>query len=688
MKRLTLISIVLMMAIVGRGQETQTLTPHMQREWRQMMQQREAPQPMVKRATLPAAVTKGETKDGRVMPQDPFWFPGEWEEVQAILVTPSYYYVPEGRRNGNWMADPVVTGYADYYRYNSYSGWQYAGEGGAYVGIVDTVSNEGQIFFSLMDAIQKGGAQAWVRVEQLADSAVVLRHLQRKGLRHSNLRFIAAPGNAFWLRDCGPICFYHGEGDTLAMLDFEYYTSRTLDDSLPVYLERQMGLPRYSTSIEWQGGNCLVDGTGMLVTSTSTYSRNLDTQGPYVWDGVNPNTINFSHKEALSESQVDDSLRALLATRELHVLPSYKYAGGTGHVDLYADMIDENQFVFSLMPDYYSTWDDYAIGARNRDSLCSYTSYFGQPYTAAYIPFPKDDDGDRFAGQVQYDQYYTRSYSNHTFVNRLIIQPCFSPVGSDGLPTAQWDREKIAQVQQAYPGYEIYCVDVSSLDGNGGAIHCVTKQIPVERPLRILHPALRGSTGNAYAGADVPVHAEVTCADGVEEVWVVYRVDGGQWQQARLTGSGHNYDGAMATAGVSYDGYATVDYYLRAATSAGKSLTKPMTAERGGYYTFYLGNGPEPEPLALAIADSLTGIGQFFPNPATGSSTLCIDAPAPATYELLLIDALGRMVRRESLQVSGATQYAISTTALAPGAYTVVLTSGDRHAVRRLMVID
>jgi hypothetical protein len=144
----------------------------------------------------------------------------------------------------------------------------------------------------------------------------------------------------------------------------------------------------------------------------------------------------------------------------------------------------------------------------------------------------------------------------------------------------------------------------------------------------------------------------------------------------------------MATAGVSYDGYATVDYYLRATTSAGKSLTKPMTAERGGYYTFYLGNGPEPEPLALAIADSLTGIGQFFPNPATGSSTLCIDAPAPATYELLLIDALGRMVRRESLQVSGATQYAISTTALAPGAYTVVLTSGDRHAVRRLMVID
>ena len=40
------------------------------------------------------------------------------------------------------------------------------------------------------------------------------------GLRHDHLRFLHGEGSSIWYRDCGPICFYYGDEDNLAMLDF------------------------------------------------------------------------------------------------------------------------------------------------------------------------------------------------------------------------------------------------------------------------------------------------------------------------------------------------------------------------------------------------------------------------------------------------------------------------------------
>ena len=127
-----------------------------------------------------------------------------------------------------------------------------------------------------MDGIQLGGAEAWVHVEQASDSNIVLRKLERMNLRHENVKFIVGPGNSFWYRDCGPICFYFGAEDSVAMLDFMYYPGRALDDSLPSLIEQQMNIPNYMTQIEWEGGNCVVDGAGMVLSSDAIYSNNMD----------------------------------------------------------------------------------------------------------------------------------------------------------------------------------------------------------------------------------------------------------------------------------------------------------------------------------------------------------------------------------------------------------------------------
>ena len=310
--------LLLAAAVITFGAAAQSMEPteQMKKEFRQTIQKRDISKRHVESniplSTKAPVSVKGATKD---LPQDRVWFPGEWEEVRAIVVTPYYSYEPaESQGTGYWTADPLVTGWAEYYRYSASGGWTQHGMG-PYKAIMDTTSSFGNVSFYLMDAIQQGGAEAWVRVERWADSAKVLRKLQRMNLRHDNVKFIAGPGNSFWYRDCGPICFYYGDEDNVAMLDFTYYPGRALDDSLPTIIHQQKGIPNYHTPIEWEGGNCLVDGAGMVFSSDAIYENNNDRYGQLTWDGQDINTLNYSQATPLNRAQVKQALHDLLGQR-------------------------------------------------------------------------------------------------------------------------------------------------------------------------------------------------------------------------------------------------------------------------------------------------------------------------------------------------------------------------------------
>ena len=727
MKKKIVSIMVLAMTFGAMAQSVSMDSPQM-KEWRQLKQQRNIAGQAAKSNRQQTTATYG-AKQAQALPEDRVWFPGEWEEVQAIVVTPYYSYMPDSNLgSGMFMADPLVTGYADYYKYNATRGWQNMGITGPYKAIMDTNSTFGNTFFYLMDGIQQGHAQAWVHVETADDTAKVLRTLRRKNLRSENVRFVVGPGNSFWYRDCGPICFYYGDQDSVAMMDFQYYPGRALDDSLPSLIYRQMHLPNYITTLEWEGGNCLVDGAGFLFTSDAVYNGNGDAYGQLVWDGVNPGTINYSTKPRLTQAQTREAFRSLLGQRETHILPAYQYDGGTGHIDLYADMYEENGFVFSIMPDHYSSWVDYRTGARNIDSLCSYTSIFDRPYYKSEIPFPSTDNGGYFSSQSVYNSQYTRTYSNHTFVNDLILQPVFSQV-INGQPTADWDKANLAQVQAAYPGYTIYPVDVREFDGSGGAIHCITKQIPADNPIRILHKSIVGSA-NDMSGRNIPVSAIITNRSGIANAECTYRINGGEWQTVSLNGNGNKFSGVIPA--IDYTDYAgeldtigivSVEYYISATSNNGKTITKPMTAHQGGYYSFYMDGteetidstkydfGTEPRPMTditfvfdanrTTLDDSTdpehhdpvaieqvaeSNFGQFYPNPASEKANININLGNGGNYHVTIVDNMGRTVHTTTLQTAGSINFSIRTDSLASGVYSVIFSTNGHQVVRRLVV--
>ena len=717
--------IVLMLAAaavtLGAAAQSQQPTEQMMREFRQTIQKRDISRHHLETNIPLSAAAPASKKASKALPEDRVWFPGEWEEVKAIVVTPYYDYSPlENQGAGYWMADPLVTGWATYYKYTA-GGWSEQGMG-PYKATMDTNSTFGKVFFYLMDGIQLGGAEAWVRVEQINDTSKVIRTLTRMGLRHDNVKFLVGPGNSFWYRDCGPICFYYGDEDSVAMLDFTYYPGRALDDSLPSIIYWQKGIPNYQTDIEWEGGNCLVDGAGMVVSSDAIYSNNADRYGQITWDGQNINTLTYKQVSPLSQSQVRQGLHDLLGQRSTYVIPAYRYDGGTGHIDLYADMYDENGFVFSVMPDDYSSWRDYQTGAQNMADLCSYQSFFERPYyTMATLPFPSKDNGSNFNSQTEYNNSYTRTYSNHTFVNNVILQPCFSQV-VNGQPSAQWDRDNIAAIAAAYPGYTIYPVDVREFDGSGGAIHCVTKQIPADSPIRILHKNIHGEMTAGLGSNDLPVSAIITNNTGIAHAEVVYRVNGvGDWQILNLTANGNRWYGNFPFSQLNTV-VESVEYYISATSNAGKTITKPMTASQGGYYSFSFGTDAlvdsswfdfdttavdmnditftfgsnwasedqseqNPQHLAIESVEEVEqAFGQFYPNPATDKANLIIDLGNCANYAVTIFDQTGRIIYNGKLQSSGKVIYTVDAARLAAGVYNVVFSNSDTQVVRRLIV--
>ena len=524
---------------------------------------------------------------------DKVWFPGEWEEVKAIVVSPFYQHLVPGREeDGRYFAQPLVEGWSTYY-FQADAQSEITEDGyGPYKSLLITEEELGKVFFYIMDGIQQGGAEAWVRIERAADEQTIRQTLQDMGLRQDKLRFFISSGNSFWFRDCGPICFYYGDDDQLAMLDFFYGSARPLDDLLPSVLHRQMGIPNYISSVIWEGGNCLVDGVGGLVTSTAVYENNTGTMGPVVWDGQDYSTISYSTKPALSKTETKITLRDMLGQRDISVLPRLNYEGGTGHVDLYADATDENGFLFAEMPAVYKDWTDYDIVTMNTAYMFQKPNFWGRNYyDMGRLPFPAHDDGSPFESEEEYGGI-ARTYANHTFVNNLILQPCFSPVGDDGMPTADWDRANVETLKKRYPGYTFYCIDMRTLDGSGGSIHCVTKQIPADNPIRFLHKNIHGLVNPGELTA-IPFSAVITNKSGIKEASLVYSINNSdQWYSVPLTANGNRFSCTVALSDLlgthTLAEGVTVDYYFTATSNNGKTLTKPLNALSGSLYTFTL----------------------------------------------------------------------------------------------------
>jgi agmatine deiminase len=196
-------------------------------------------------------------------------------------------------------------------------------------------------------------------------------------------------------------------------------------------------LPARKLDLRTEGGNLWSDGAGTLVMSDHIYVRNPD----------------------LSPDEIERRLRETLAFDRLILVP-HLVMEETGHVDLLIKLADARTVLVSAPVGMNAARLEEAAAIFQRE-----TNARGEPYRVFTLPSPPF-----YLNWGLFPVW--RSYTNALTVNGRVLVPIF------GVHT---DEAALAVYRDAMPGHEIIGIDCSATANGGGAVHCLTKEIPRAR---------------------------------------------------------------------------------------------------------------------------------------------------------------------------------------------------------------
>jgi agmatine/peptidylarginine deiminase len=511
----------------------------------------------------------------------------------------------------------------------------------------------GTISCDLADAIQ-GSAVVLIRVWDYADTVTIKQIMQDRGTPLYNHAFYKNTVDSWWDRDSGPVCFYYSDQDSIGILDMDYYTyeavkfedgtflddyneinafNRINDDSIPIRIGEKLGYPVFRTSLNNEGGNLIFDGLGTTWTSTRTRELNIGSTYAFAFDPItfevsfDSSIVLYPNYPVLDDAGYEQLYQNAYQSKTFIEPITLDCEGGTGHLDIFIKLFDENRLGimdYSHAPGH-SDFEDWNT---NNTAFKTLTDGNGQPLDIRTLPMPLSD-GDVPQSECEIDQ---RTYINGIFVNKSFIMPVQSNPKTGLKPS---DVEAVAAFQKALPGYKIIPVDAAIMFGLGGALHCITHEIPAENPIFIQHAAIRGTQPlqNAYN-----LTAEIKNKSGIADAKTYFRKAGQTaWQPLPMTASaGNKFTASMTGAG--FAKLDTIEYFIEAKSVNGKTISKPFTAREGGFYRFVIAG-------SVATDDDLAAQSvQIFPNPSAGLFQVNGLESDGGVVEITVFSTLGQVV--------------------------------------------
>ncbi|MFY8021019.1 MAG: agmatine deiminase family protein [Bacteroidia bacterium] len=510
-----------------------------------------------------------------------FIMPGEFEESQAVAISWSFEYDNDGNVIG-----------------------------------ADTSSEYGLVSALLADAIQKE-CKVIIRVDKAVDTIPVISFMNNRNTPLYNYLFMVAKGDDWWTRDYGPMAFYNNTLDTIAFTDMKYYDGRDNDNLFPAQLAAIMGKENYITSLNAEGGNLMTDGFGKMFFSDVVTWANNDILG---W----------------STQTTYDTLQAALGTPDLKELIALECDGGTGHIDLYVKLIDEQTMIMSQYPSEITAQDRQII-EDNFQAITNMTSTYNRPFRILRVEHPTNDVGKHSRKSCTQLDADARNFINGLTVNNSFIFPSYY----DGNTGNKEQHERIMDYyKRTLPGYKIVPIDSRDLSPLGGAIHCITMQIPAENPIRFWHPSVDGIQANLPS---YHIIAKISNSSGIKTAKCIWRKNSGAWTSITLNDSAGYFIGDIIHSGLNGDDY--IEYYLEAESYNGKTANKPITAKNGGYYKIRLRIPSGTEDDWVKRENHLF---TAYPNPAKEFVNINFQIIQQGDIQLNIYDGLGKLVYTES----------------------------------------
>ncbi len=261
---------------------------------------------------------------------------------------------------------------------------------------------------------------------------------------------VVRPMNGSWLRDNGPL--FVTDGTRLEARHFvfnawgERHADRDRDARLGRSIAEHVGVPVTPVDIVLEGGAITVDGAGSLIVPEGC---------------VMHETRNWH----LTRDEVEQGLKAALGLERIIWLPQglaqdqqrdpeRMYYGTDGHIDLFMCYVGVNKVLMLDVPD-----DD-----PNAETLARSRSILAAEGVDV-VDFP------HMSGFMAGENYIIAPYMNFYVCNGGVVMP---QAGED----PDGDEAARAALQQHFPDREIVGVHMRAAPMQGGAVHCLTQQMP------------------------------------------------------------------------------------------------------------------------------------------------------------------------------------------------------------------
>lgn len=490
------------------------------------------------------------------------------------------------------------------------------------------------------------------------DSNAVKSNITSNGGSLTNVKFVQAPINSIWVRDFGPNSVYLAGVDSLVFVDWTYNRPRFADNAVPDAVGDVMDIPVYSMNtipydLVHTGGNFMADGFGTGFSSLLVDDEN---------DGQE-----FS-LEAKTSEEVDDLMNMYMGINPYIKMTTLPY-DDIHHIDMHMKLINEETLLIGEFPEGIS--DGPQIEQNIQYIQDNYTSVFGTPYNIIRVPMPPNPAGTSYPGQPFGNAFY-RTYANNLIVNKTVIVPVYRE---------EYDTIGLRIIQEAMPGYNVVGIDVDDSGANlisqGGALHCITKEVAVSDPLLIAHQNLPDTYDNMNP---YQVEALIRHKSGISSATLYYSTDLSTSYTSvpmEYTGTGNTWQALIP----SQPGGTRIYYYIQANAVSGKSQVRPIVAP-DGYFTFRVFDTAE------ILENSELKFEPLFPNPSNGLTCIPVNASSGFEGKLTIVDQIGREVRviHEGKFDSGERKYFVDVVDLPSGIYTVVLTSSTGQITQKLAV--
>ncbi len=318
----------------------------------------------------------------------------------------------------------------------------------------------------LIQAILDAGAQSVLmavpRNSSTSTSTLTYSNLRQMiGKRIAQVKLLPQTASGtltVWARDWSPLSAISKDGK-IRLLDLNYYPERPADDSMARTLEKTMGYSRVSVPVYNEGGNFMDNGRQECLMTTRVTDANA--------------TQAIAGDLILDAEQVSAYYKDFGGCSKVSIFPRMPNEK-TGHIDMWGKFLDDDTVIVNQVS---VETISYAKSASARSFALKIQAFMDERaaeienlgYRVVRIPMPLPQLG------------LFRSYTNSLLVNGTAILTDYVQRGyADDALMGHYK----AAAKKAYEdlGYKTSWIPSDELIATGGAIHCVTMQIPKSNP--------------------------------------------------------------------------------------------------------------------------------------------------------------------------------------------------------------